>query len=115
MGPRPVYASPCHVFAQQELSSQVLVSGHEERSASYHLLMLDRLVELACARSIHSHDLLASELDRGDGLLGQSRALKGGMASLNDSAVDVPTTRYRTEFCRSYYSSATRSDRCCWD
>ena len=25
--------------------------GHEERSASYHLLMLDRLVELACSLS----------------------------------------------------------------
>ena len=35
---------------QKELSRQVLADGgHEERSASYHLLMLDRLVELACA------------------------------------------------------------------
>ena len=40
---------------QKELSSQVLADGgHEERSASYHLLMLDRLVELACVlSSIH--------------------------------------------------------------
>ena len=35
---------------QRELSCQLLSDGgHEERSASYHLLMLDRLVELACA------------------------------------------------------------------
>ena len=38
---------------QQELSLQVLSDGgHEERSASYHLLMLVRLVELACALSV---------------------------------------------------------------
>lgn len=38
---------------QQELASQVLADGgHEERSASYHLLMLDRLVELGCALSV---------------------------------------------------------------
>jgi uncharacterized heparinase superfamily protein len=35
---------------QRELSQQVLSDGgHEERSASYHLLMLDRLAELAQA------------------------------------------------------------------
>jgi len=38
---------------EQELSSQLLADGgHEERSARYHLLMLDRLVELACALAI---------------------------------------------------------------
>lgn len=37
---------------QKELSSQLLSDGgHEERSATYHLLMLDRLVELACSLS----------------------------------------------------------------
>ena len=37
---------------QNELTSQVLPDGgHEERSGSYHLLMLDRLVELACSLS----------------------------------------------------------------
>lgn len=37
---------------QKELSCQLLADGgHEERSSSYHLLMLDRLVELACALS----------------------------------------------------------------
>ena len=34
---------------RQELSTQVLADGgHEERSASYHLLILARLVELGC-------------------------------------------------------------------
>ena len=47
------YAQAMHSRAmrllQKELSSQVLDDGgHEERSASYHLLMLDRLIELAC-------------------------------------------------------------------
>ena len=38
------------MLLHKELSSQVLADGgHEERSASYHLLILDRLVELACA------------------------------------------------------------------
>ena len=37
---------------QRELTSQVLADGgHEERSASYHLLMLDRFVELGCVLS----------------------------------------------------------------
>ena len=40
------------LILQKELSRQVLADGgHEERSTSYHLLMLDRLVELACALS----------------------------------------------------------------
>ena len=43
---------------QQELSSQVLADGgHEERSASYHLLMLDRLVELACSLVVITGEL----------------------------------------------------------
>jgi len=38
---------------RRELAGQVLADGgHEERSASYHLLMLDRLVELACSLAI---------------------------------------------------------------
>ena len=78
---------------QKELSCQVLADGgHEERSASYHLLMLDRLVELACTLSaIHG--------ERPPWLVGAIVAmatwakavrLEGGVAPrFNDSAEDA--------------------------
>ena len=39
---------------EKELRTQILADGgHEERSVSYHILMLDRLVEIACLIRIH--------------------------------------------------------------
>ena len=78
---------------QKELTCQVLADGgHEERSSSYHLLMLDRLVELACSLSaIHG--------ERPPWLIGAIEAmaawakavrLEGGVAPrFNDSAEDA--------------------------
>ena len=78
---------------EKELSSQVLADGgHEERSASYHLLMLDRLVELACS-------LAAIQGERPSWIVGAIEAmaawakavrLEGGVAPrFNDSAEDA--------------------------
>jgi len=78
---------------QKELHSQVLADGgHEERSAAYHLLMLDRLVELACS-------LVAILGERPSWLVGaidsmstwaRSVRLEGGVAPrFNDSAEDL--------------------------
>ena len=78
---------------QKELSCQVLADGgHEERSASYHLLLLDRLVELACS-------LAHIQGERPPWLLGAIEAmatwakavrLEGGVAPrFNDSAKDA--------------------------
>jgi len=45
---RAMHRRAIHIL-RQELPNQLLVDGgHIERSASYHLLMLDRLVEIAC-------------------------------------------------------------------
>ena len=78
---------------EQELASQLLADGgHEERSASYHLLMLDRLVELACSLAVINGE-------RPSWLVGSIEAmtfwvkavrLEGGAAPrFNDSAVDA--------------------------
>ena len=78
---------------QKELSCQVLADGgHEERSVSYHLLMLDRLVELACAISaIHSERLpwLVGAIER-MATWAKAVRLEGGVAPrFNDSAEDA--------------------------
>jgi len=78
---------------QKELSSQVLADGgHEERSASYHLLMLDRLLELACSlAAIHGERpfWLVSSIEA---MASWARAVRfeGGVAPrFNDSAEDA--------------------------
>ncbi len=78
---------------QQELSSQVLDDGgHEERSASYHLLMLDRLVELACAIGvIHAQRpfWLVRSIEAMASWVTAVRLEGGGVPRFNDSAVDA--------------------------
>ena len=78
---------------QKELSSQVLADGgHEERSASYHLLMLDRLVELACALSVIKGERAPWLNDTIAAMVTWTKAvrLEGGVAPrFNDSAEDA--------------------------
>lgn len=78
---------------QKELSSQVLSDGgHEERSASYHLLMLDRLVELACSLSVINGDRPSWLVGSIEAMVTWTRSvrLEGGAAPrFNDSAVDA--------------------------
>ncbi len=77
---------------EKEIHCQLLADGgHEERSASYHILMLDRLVELAC--------LLGSNGQRPEWLveaiavmtqwLRSARLLGGGAPRCNDSSPDA--------------------------
>ena len=78
---------------QKELSCQVLADGgHEERSASYHLLMLDRLVELACAISAIRSERLPWMVGAIERMATWAKAvrLEGGVAPrFNDSAEDA--------------------------
>ena len=81
------------LLLEEELSSQILPDGgHEERSASYHILMLDRLVELACVIAdikserpiwlVNAIDFMASWL--------RAVRFEGGIAPrFNDSAPDA--------------------------
>lgn len=78
---------------RRELAAQLLADGgHEERSASYHLLMLDRLVELACTLASLSGERPAWLLQAIAAMGGWARAvrLEGGQAPrFNDSAADA--------------------------
>ena len=78
---------------RRELAAQVLDDGgHEERSASYHLLMLDRLVELACTLASLCGERPAWLLQAIAAMGSWARAvrLEGGQAPrFNDSAADA--------------------------
>ena len=78
---------------QRELASQVLADGgHEERSASYHLLMLDRLVELACALAIVNGECPAWLLEAIEAMAAWAVAIRlesGRTPRFNDSATDA--------------------------
>jgi uncharacterized heparinase superfamily protein len=78
---------------QQELASQVLADGgHEERSASYHLLMLDRMVELACALAIANGERPAWLLDAIEAMAAWAMVIRlesGRAPRFNDSAADA--------------------------
>lgn len=78
---------------QKELSCQVLADGgHEERSASYHLLMLDRLVELACSLAIIQGERPPWLVGAIEAMAAWAKAvrLEGGVAPrFNDSAEDA--------------------------
>ncbi len=78
---------------QQELSDQLLRDGgHQERSASYHLLMIDRLVELGDLLQARRHALpswLSQAVER---MVVWAAAIKlegGGFPRFNDSAADA--------------------------
>ena len=78
---------------RRELETQVLADGgHEERSASYHLLMLDRLVELACTLASVSGERPLWLLQAIAAMSSWASAvrLEGGQAPrFNDSAADA--------------------------
>ena len=78
---------------RRELAAQLLPDGgHEERSASYHLLMLDRLVELACVLASISGERPLWLLRGIAAMTSWARAvrLEGGQAPrFNDSAADA--------------------------
>ena len=78
---------------QQELCSQVLADGgHEERSASYHLLMLDRLVELACCLAVISGERPFWLVSSIEAMVTWTKAVRfesGTAPRFNDSAVDA--------------------------
>ena len=78
---------------QKELSCQVLADGgHEERSASYHLLMLDRLVELACTLSSIDGKRPPWLLSAIEAMTTWAKAVRlegGGAPRFNDSAEDA--------------------------
>ena len=78
---------------EKELSSQVLADGgHEERSASYHLLMLDRLVELACCLAVIQGKRPSWLVGAIESMACWARAVRlegGSVPRFNDSAVDA--------------------------
>ena len=78
---------------QQELSSQLLADGgHEERSASYHLLMLDRLVELGCSLEVINRERPSWLVGAIEAMAAWARAVRlegGAVPRFNDSAVDA--------------------------
>lgn len=78
---------------EQELASQVLEDGgHEERSASYHLLMLDRLVELGFALSVIKGQRPAWLVAAISAMSDWAKAVRlegGGAPRFNDSAADA--------------------------
>ena len=77
---------------QIELSNQILEDGgHEERSASYHNLILDRLVELACLMEIiqkESPTWLNKYIKRMVTWSESIRLFNGNMPLFNDSSFD---------------------------
>jgi len=79
-------------FLQLELRQQVLSDGgHEERSASYHLLMLDRLAELAHYLNQSTGDLpswLVNAIEAMANWAHQIRLESGEAPRFNDSASD---------------------------
>ena len=76
-----------------ELRSQVLADGgHEERSVAYHLLMLDRLVELGCVLTAtrgSSPDWLNQSIDAMASWASVVRLEGGHLPRFNDTAEDA--------------------------
>lgn len=78
---------------QSELNSQILPDGgHEERSAGYHILLLDRLVEFACFQHLVNNTTLEwvdSCIFKMSIWLQSIRLSDGSFFPYNDSAPDV--------------------------
>lgn len=78
---------------KQELTSQVLADGgHEERSASYHLLVLDRLVELACSLAVINAERPSWLVSSIEAMTTWAKAVRledSGAPRFNDSASDA--------------------------
>jgi hypothetical protein len=78
---------------QQELARQVLSDGgHEERSASYHLLMLDRLSELACVLETITGERPSWLVEAVESMVRWAQGIRledGSTPRFNDSATDA--------------------------
>ncbi len=78
---------------QRELRQQVLGDGgHEERSASYHLLMLDRLAELARALQATTRDQPRWLMEAIEAMAHWAELIRletGAAPRFNDSAADA--------------------------
>jgi len=78
---------------QQELPRQLLADGgHEERSAAYHLLLLDRLVELACVLQAQQGTCPLWLLEAIAAMAAWAQAIRlddGSAPRWNDSAADA--------------------------
>tara|TARA_Y100001968_G_scaffold307221_2_gene324824 strand:- start:7754 stop:9703 length:1950 start_codon:yes stop_codon:yes gene_type:complete len=90
------YSNEIYNFAirnlQKELGYQILNDGgHEERSASYHILILDHLIELGCLLEIFKKERpcwLIKHIKEMKGWLDSIRLINGNFPSFNDSAKD---------------------------
>ena len=90
------YSNEIYNFAirnlQKELSYQILKDGgHEERSASYHILILDHLIELGCLLEIFKKQRpywLIKHIEEMKDWLDSIRLINGNFPSFNDSAKD---------------------------
>jgi len=78
---------------QLELPRQILADGgHEERSAAYHLLLLDRLVELGCVLQADQGGCPPWLVDGIDAMAAWAQAVRladGSTPRFNDSAADA--------------------------
>ena len=100
-----------------ELTAQLLDDGgHEERSTSYHLLMLDRLVELACTLASVSGERPAWLLQAIAAMSGWARdvRLEGGQSPrFNDSAADAaPPLDEVVEFAEAFLQGRSTLSTC---
>lgn len=72
-----------------ELDQQILSDGgHEERSASYHIIILDRLVELSCVLKIYRIKIpiwLIDNLKIMNEWISNVRLINGGFPNFNDN------------------------------
>lgn len=96
---------------QRELGRQILADGgHQERSASYHLLMLDRLVELGClleANAVARPDWLQEAVQALAAWAAVVRLEGGGFPRCNDSAADAcPALDEVVAFARAWLDEA---------
>tara|TARA_Y100001968_G_C19445682_1_gene765268 strand:+ start:368 stop:2176 length:1809 start_codon:yes stop_codon:yes gene_type:complete len=92
---------------QQELKSQVLKDGgHEERSASYHILMLERLIEVGCSITIVNKEKpswLSDVIENMTNWVQAIRLENGDFPSFNDSVKDsCPTIDTVRSFASAY-------------
>ena len=95
---------------EQELKTQVLEDGgHEERTAAYHLLILNRLIELGCVVQSVTHqrpNWLVNKIHKMVEWAELIRLSDGTFVRLNDAPVDIcPPIDHVIDFAWSYLDS----------
>ena len=95
---------------KKELNSQILLDGgHEERSAAYHILILDRLVEVGWVIQIVNNERplwLIDAIQKMTKWLCLIRINKGGLPLFNDSPKDIcPDIDEVKDFAISYLNN----------